>query len=287
LLAPGPEMLQSLTGKPTLAVLPLWREHGLPEEDGVFDAPAVGSGLSVAIVAYPYISNLDEFAPLSRVPDISLSWARQAKTVASADVLILPGSKNVAADLGWLRQRGLDAAIAAHVAADKPTLAICGGLQMLGSEIRDPHGVEGQAQGLDLLPYATEFQLLKHHRRASHTLAPLSGFWAPLSGITFDAYEIRHGQTRPTLPPAATHAPPPASLAPPPRGGVLRPVLADHCGWQYGQTLALYVHGLLESASAMRALFGLQTPTLDDTFDGLADFIDPCFAPGALMSLLR
>ena len=275
LLAPGPMMLQSLTSIPTLAVLPMWREHGLPEEDGVYDARSSGSGLSVAIVAYPYISNLDEFATLTKVPGLSLSWARQPHSIAAADVLVLPGSKNVAADLSWLRARGLDAAISAHVAADKPTLAICGGLQMLGGEIRDPHGIEGEAQGLRLLPYATEFQRQKLYRRATHTLAPLSGFWAPLSGVTFDAYEIRHGHTHPTAATAATGAMP------------LQPVLEDHCGWQHGQCLAVYVHGLFESPAVMRGLFGRDTPTLEDTFDGLADFIDAHFAPGVLMSLLN
>jgi adenosylcobyric acid synthase len=119
LLAPGPEMLQTLTGVPTLAVLPMWRDHGLPEEDGVFDACATGTGLSVAVVAYPYISNLDEFAPLTQVPGLTLRWARQPQTIAAADLLVLPGSKNVAGDLAWLRQHGLDTAIAAHVCADK------------------------------------------------------------------------------------------------------------------------------------------------------------------------
>jgi adenosylcobyric acid synthase len=274
LLAPGPEMLQNLTGVPTLAVLPMWREHGLPEEDGVFDASASGSGLSVAVVAYPFISNLDEFAPLTQVPGLTLCWARQPQAIAAADLLVLPGSKNVAGDLAWLRQRGLDTAIAAHVSADKPTLAICGGLQMLGSEIRDPHGVEGLGLGLGLLPYWTEFQRLKRYRHATHTLAPLSGFWAPLSGVTFDAYEIRHGQSFPTVPPASTPIP-------------CRSVLAENCGWQQGQTLAVYLHGLFESPRVMRALFGQETPTLDDTLNRLADFVDAHFAPGILMSLLR
>jgi len=275
LLAPGPQMLQSLTGVPTLAVLPMWRDHGLPEEDGVFDSSASGSGLSVAVVAYPYISNLDEFAPLSKVPELSLSWARRPQTIASADLLVLPGSKNVAGDLAWLRQRGLDTAIAAHISADKPTLAICGGLQILGSEIRDPHGVEGQGVGLGLLPYATEFQRLKRCRHGSHTLGPLSGFWAPLSGLTFDAYEIRHGHSFPTLPPGSALT------------AGLRSVLAENGGWQQGQTLALYLHGLFESPRVMRALFGSATPTLDDTLNGLADFVDARFAPGTLMSLLE
>ena len=92
LLAPGPETLAKLTGIPTVAVLPPWREHGLPEEDGVYDARPSGSGLSVAVLAYPYISNLDEFTPLRNVPGLSLSWAREAQSIASADVLRLPGS---------------------------------------------------------------------------------------------------------------------------------------------------------------------------------------------------
>jgi len=274
LLAPGPEMLQSLTGVSTLAVLPMWREHGLPEEDGVFDSSASGSGLSVAVVAYPYISNLDEFAPLNKVPGLSLSWARRPQTIANADLLVLPGSKHVAGDLAWLRERGLDAAIAAHISADKPTLAICGGLQILGGEIRDPHGVEGRGVGLGLLPYATEFQRLKRCRHGSHTLGPLSGFWTSLSGLTFDAYEIRHGHSFPTPPPGPALAP------------GLRSVLAENAGWQQGQTLALYLHGLFESPRVMHALFGSATPTLDDTLNRLADFVDAHFAPGTLMSLL-
>jgi adenosylcobyric acid synthase len=267
-------MLQALTGVPTLAVLPMWREHGLPEEDGVFEARPSGAGLSVAVVAYPYLSNLDEFAPLRRVPGVSLSWARQRSAIAAADLLVLPGSKNVAADLVWLREGGLDGAIAAHVAAGKPALAICGGLQMLGGEIRDPHAVEGRAQGLGLLPYSTEFQQQKHYRRATHTFAPLTGFWAPLSGISLEAYEIHHGLTRPTGPAAFATLP-------------LEAALPGHCGWQHGQTLAIYVHGIFESPAVLRGLFGQNTPTLDDTFNGLADFIDAHFEPGVLMSLLK
>jgi adenosylcobyric acid synthase len=272
LLAPAPETLEELTGVPTLAVLPFWRDHGLPEEDGVFDARPAGTGLSVVVVAYPYISNLDEFAPLRRVPGLSLSWARQPESIAAADLLVLPGSKHVAADLGWLRDRGLDAAIAAHIAADKPTLAICGGLQMLGCAIDDPHGVEGSAQGLGLLPCATEFSPAKRYRHGAYTFDDLGGFWAPLQGIKFTGYEIHHGTTRLEANAQSGHAP--------------RAVLADGAGWQSGRLLALYPHGLFESAAVVRALFGAEAPTLEDTLDGLADFIDTRFAPGVLASLL-
>jgi adenosylcobyric acid synthase len=272
LLAPGPEMLEELTGVPTLGVLPLWRGHGLPEEDGVFDAPATGAGMNVAIVAYPRISNLDEFAPLRRVPGISLSWVRQAQTIAAAHLLILPGSKHVAADLAWLRASGLDAAIRSHVEAGKPVLAICGGLQMLGHGITDPHGVEGSSTGLGLLPLATEFQAAKRYRRDRYALGCLSGYWAPLSGLCFDAYEIRHGKTE---------------RLPLQRSGALTSVLPDDAGFQYGATLGLYTHGLFEDAGALRALFGAEVPTLDDTFEGLGNFIDRHLGAGALAALLR
>jgi adenosylcobyric acid synthase len=271
LLAPAPAMLQSLTGIPTLGVLPMWRDHGLPEEDGVFDAQPAGAGLSIIVVAYPRISNLDEFTPLRRVPGVSLAWAREAQTVARADLLILPGSKHVAEDLQWLRRTGLDAAILAHVQAGKPTLAICGGLQILGRELADPYGVEGEAHGLCLLPLSTEFQSSKRYQHRGYTFPALGGFWARLSHVSFDAYEIRHGLTRPCLDADASS---------------LRAALAEGCGWQSGETLALYTHGLFENAAVLRALFGQQVPTLEDTFDGLADFIEQHIGARALMSLL-
>jgi len=272
LLAPGPQMLQSLTGVPTLGILPMWRDHGLPEEDGVFDGQPTGVGLSIVVVAYPRISNLDEFTPLRRMPGVSLSWAREAHTVAAADLLILPGSKHVPEDLQWLRQAGLDAAIVAHVKAGKPTLAICGGLQLLGQELADPYGVEGSGEGLRLLALSTEFQASKRYQRRSYTFTTLGGFWARLSNVSFDAYEIRHGLTRHRFDEDVDS---------------LRPVLPDGCGWQCGEILAIYTHGLFENAGVLRALFGEQVPTLDDTFDGLADFIDQHIGARTLMSLLK
>ncbi len=273
LLAPGPQMLETLTGVRTIGVLPLWREHGLPEEDGVFDAPSPGTRMTVAIIAYPRISNLDEFAPLRRVRDISLTWARRAQSIAAADLLILPGSKHVASDVAWLRAGGLDAAILRHVKAGKPVLAICGGLQMLGVAITDPHGVEGSAAGLGLLPVSTEFQANKRQHRDRYTFGLLTGYWAPLSGLCFDAYEIRHGRTL-RLP----HEAP---------GVALTSVLPDDAGFQCGAMLGLYTHGVFEDAGVLRALFGAEVPSLDDTFDGLADFIDTHLGVGVLSALLQ
>jgi adenosylcobyric acid synthase len=277
----------------------MWREHGLPEEDGVFTgdggattpARAAGAGpwrtgLTVAIVAYPYISNLDEFTPLRGVPGLMLRWARDRGALAGADLLILPGSKSVAADAAWIRGRGLDGAIAAHIAGGKPTLAICGGLQILGAEIRDPLGVEGGGPGLGLLPFSTEFQGEKRYRRKRQRLAGTRGFWAGLDGIEFDAYEIRHGETIPHGGGSSGERIGAAGLPGTP-GDVLRPVLPDRCGWQHGQTLAIYTHGMLESTAVMHAIFGVDIRTLDDTLDGLADYVGRHFAAGTLAALLE
>ena len=274
LLAPGPEMLQAMTGVPTVGVLPLVRHHGLPEEDGVFDASAggvSGNGMSVVVVAYPRISNLDEFQSLKAVPGMRSRWARDAQTVGGADLLILPGSKHVAEDLRWLESTGLAAAIRRHARADKPLLAICGGLQMLGSALLDPQGVEGSGPGLGLWPLSTCYDADKIHRRANHTLRGVTGHWRALDGVRFDAYEIRHGRS-------TVHAgPAPAPVA----------VLPDGAGWQLGNTLALYTHGLFENTGVMHALFGTHTPSLDSCFDGLADLIDAHMDTRFLASLIE
>ena len=144
---------------------------------------------------------------------------------------------------------------------------------MLGHQVDDPDGVEGAACGLRLLPLATEFRNPKRYQRGTYTLAKLTGFWAPLSELLFEAYEIRHGQTRTVLEDTKPDA--------------LYAVLPDDCGWQCGSTLALYTHGLFENPDVMRALFGRNVPTLDDTFNGLADFVDEHLGRRALASLLE
>ena len=275
LLAPGPEMLQSMTGVPTVGVLPLVRHHGLPEEDGVFDAApcgdALGSDVSIVVVAYPRVSNLDEFQPLKAVPGVRLHWARDPQTMDGADLLILPGSKHVAEDLRWLEATGLAAAIRRHATADKPLLAICGGLQMLGHDLLDPQGVESGGTGLGLLPLDTRYDADKIQRRASHTLRGVTGHWFALDGMRFESYEIRHGRS--SLHASAT----PAPIA----------VLPDGAGWQLGNTLALYTHGLFENTAVMQALFGAHTPNLDSCFDGLADLLDAHMDTRFLASLIE
>ena len=298
LLAPGPQRLEDMTGVPTLAVLPMWRGHGLPEEDGVFDdaptGPAAGHGLPrerilrVAVVAYPRISNLDEFQPLRSAPGVRLIWARHPAQLNDVDCVILPGSKHTTSDLAWLRQQELDAAIGAHAARGGAVLGVCGGLQMLGHALEDPFGVETAEKhsvpGLGLLALRTHFAPDKLLCATSARFADARAMGAPmdrggnglswhaLAGVAVGGYEIRHGRTEAL----STDAQP-----------VLHDGQGQCLGWRQGAVLGVYLHGMFESDAVLRALLGAGAPSLDRVMDGLADFVDQHFEPGALLRLLE
>ena len=285
LLAPAPQMLQELTGVPTVATIPMQWHHGLPEEDGVFDdrsSTAAGAvHTTVAVIAYPRISNLDEFQPLKNVPGVRLVWVRSPAGLAGlkpTDWVVLPGSKATAADLAWLRAQGLDEAIAAHARQGGSVLGVCGGLQMLGEALIDTAGIDGNAPGLGLLPLVTTFEPAKTVQRSTVRFGTLQGAWAALSGVQASGYEIHHGQT-------AQH---PAMAA----GGDVAREVVPGLAWQNGagNVLGLYLHGLLEDPAALQALFGRDgaapVPTLDAVMEGLARTVDAHFEPGVLNALV-
>ena len=288
LLAPAPQMLQDLTGIPTVATLPMWWQHGLPEEDGVFDiAPTLVAARpvfqTIAVVAYPRISNLDEFQPLKNIPGVRLLWVRSpvelAGLVPGRDWIVLPGSKHTSGDLAWLRAQGLDAAVSAFAGQGGAVLGICGGLQMLGEALIDPHGIDGNAPGLGLLSLVTVFEVDKTVRHTQATFGPVQGLWAGLSGVTVSGYEIHHGHTQQAGLVQASE--------------LAQPAMPDGLAWQNpaGNVLGLYLHGLFEDPAALQALFdpgGTQAlPTLDAVFDGLADYIGRYFEPDFLAGLIQ
>jgi adenosylcobyric acid synthase len=285
LLAPGPRLLQESTGLPLAGVVPMRRDHGLPEEDGWLQlaqsAPAesaeseesAGGVLQVAVVAPPHISNLDEFQPLTRVPGLRLTWVRRLEELQGADWIVLPGSKQTSGDLEWLRSRGLESAIRQHAALGKPVLGICGGLQMLGRTLSDPHGCDGaeihDMPGLGLLPLSTHFESQKYLSRGEVRFCDqAASAWAALCGVRAEAYEIRCGQTA-----ADTGS------------AVLFDGAGQAIGWQAGSVLGVYAHGLFESAAVIRALFGARVPTLEDSFELLADMAQTHLDPALLRRL--
>jgi len=280
LLAPAPEMLQTLTGVPTVAVLPMWWQHGLPEEDGVFDDRSRATGVvtrTVAVVAYPRISNLDEFQPLKNVPGVRLLWARSPAGLAglhTSDWVVLPGSKHTSSDLAWLRTQGLDDAIANHAKRGGAVLGICGGLQMLGEALVDAHGIDGNAAGLGLLPVVTHFAADKTVRRTTASFGEVRGAWSALSRVPASGYEIHHGHTQ-------AHAAMAAA------GRIAHEVMPG-LAWQNeaGNVMGSYLHGLFEDAAVMQAMFGTQTPTLETVFEGLAEYLDDHMSPDVLRNLV-
>jgi adenosylcobyric acid synthase len=252
LLTPAPEDLQRTTGMSYLGLLP-FVDHGLPDEDGAAPPSLRPGSPRVAAVRYPTASNLDELKPLEQVAE--LVWARRADDLDGVDLVVLPGSKHVSADLTWLREQGLGEAIAAAARRGTRVLGICGGLQMLGHEIVDTGGVDGDAVGLALLPVKTTFERTKRIESVEVTFARLPRPWHVLSGTTVRGYEIRHGETVPT----SSHI----EALPHGRGFVRESILG------------ISVHGAFEQPEVVQALFGRRPARpLEDVFEDLADLVE-------------
>jgi adenosylcobyric acid synthase len=258
LLAPAPAELERLTGVPVAGVL-RWLEHGLPDEDGAAQPSGRAGGRPrIAVVRYPTASNLDEFRSVEQVADVC--FASTPPDLDDATLIVLPGSKQVAADLVWLAATGLADAISEWAAAGGRVLGICGGLQMLGS-LRD-------GTGLGLLPVATEFAPDKLTRRIAVCFAILPAPWHALSGLSVAAYEIRHGRTTAT-------------------GPVLEAV-GGGLGFLRGSVLGVSFHGLFEDSFVLQALFdAAPSRSLDLAFDELADAVEQHLDTAAVAALAR
>jgi adenosylcobyric acid synthase len=199
LLADAHCFLEQRTGKPVFGIIPWLPDLGLPQEDsvsfkaGIYDRPQpAGVHVEIALIDLPHISNFTDIEPLLAEPDVWLRTVRQADALGQPDCIILPGSKNVLADLAWLKESGLDRALR-KLATEGSTelIGICGGFQMLGHAVTDPHGIEGKpgscSNGLGLLDLTTELAKDK-------TLTRRQGLHLP-SGLPVCGYEIHHGRS--------------------------------------------------------------------------------------------
>jgi adenosylcobyric acid synthase len=191
LLQPGIDWLEAYTGKRVLGVLPYLHGLHLDAEDAIITAQvptATESQLRVIVPVFSRISNHTDFDALRLHPQIDLQFVGPGQIPPEADLIILPGSKNVRMDLQWLKDNHWPATISRHLRYGGKVIGICGGFQMLGQSIDDPEGIEGPAgssQGLGLLEMSTALRADKQLQQVSGTLA--------VNAAAIDGYEIHCG----------------------------------------------------------------------------------------------
>ena len=291
LLQSGLDWLEARTGRPVLGVLPYLHGLFLDAEDALADARADKGEARLRVVApvYPRISNHTDLDALRLHPQVDFRWVGPGQAIPPADLIVLPGSKAVQADLAWLRTQGWDDAIRRHLRYGGKLVAICGGYQMLGRQLHDPLGLEGRPASVDGLGLIDAETVLE----AEKQLVNVNGTLQLPGRPAVQGYEIHMGVTRG---PALTR---PSALL----GSTQR---ADGVLSEDGQILGTYVHGLFDHPDALTAL--LAWAGVDDAqridlaarreadLDRLADSLETslhldrladCFGPGAAASALR
>ena len=191
----GRKMLENLCDIPVLGVVPYYHDIHIEEEDSVAlaakSAAAQQGKINVAVVLLRHISNFTDFNALERDPRVHLFYTNNVEELSKADIIILPGTKSTLDDLYELRRNGVAQAILQARRRGASVLGICGGYQMMGCQICDPHHVEGSLEalpGLGLLPTVTEMLPEKVTRQIHFTLAAGSS--------DMEGYEIHMGLTR-------------------------------------------------------------------------------------------
>ncbi len=189
----GLHYLEETTGLPVLGLIPYFRHIQIDPEDGmpletVIDPPTrpQPGKINIACIRLPHISNFTDFNPLIRNEHVSLHYLSKPRNLEGYDALILPGTKNVRFDLQWLKETGWKKPITNF---SGNILGVCGGYQMLGRQIHDPHGIEGEpgsSDGFHLLDIETTLEKEKVLSRSQGNLA---------DGTFIDGYEIHMGQT--------------------------------------------------------------------------------------------
>ncbi len=236
LLQPGLDWLEQRTGKPVLGTLPYLHNLHLEAEDAIntHSSSSVAAPLKVVIPTLPRISNHTDFDPLRLHPQVALHFVAPGKAPPPADLVILPGSKNVASDLNWLRQQGWEKYLQQHLRYGGKLLGICGGYQMLGTHIHDPDSIESKqqkSQGLGLLDFSTT---LKSHKKLRRSTGKLT-----LGNTHISGYQIHAGVSQ---------------------GPALQRPLMVLDGKEDGvisddkQIIGSYLHGLFEQSEACQEL---------------------------------
>ena len=234
ILQPGIDILEKICGVPVAGVIP-YTHVDIDDEDSLSTRFHTGDGrkdIDIAVVKLPRISNFTDVSPLERFESVSVRYIERPDQLHQPDMILLPGTKSTIADLLWLRQSGLEAAICQQAARGCIVFGICGGYQMLGTSIRDPLGVEAagvtEVKGMGLLPMDTVFQGEKVQQQTGGVFGTIPGPLHSLSGMAYTGYEIHMGRSGQQLPPLVS------------RDNV------------YGS----YIHGIFDGAGIAQAVIG-------------------------------
>lgn len=202
LLDSGLKFLKERTGIPTLGIVPYFRNIAIAQEDSMHLDNRINNSaeglLDIVIVRIPRISNYDDFDPLD-TPISKVRYAKEPCEIDGADLIIIPGSKSTLNDLAHLRKTGIaDAILKSHKENDTPVIGICGGYQMLGRALFDPHKVESELSstfGLGLLDANTTFLEEKSTTQAKGVITASCGIFNGMKGLSVIGYEIHMGRT--------------------------------------------------------------------------------------------
>ncbi len=287
LLAEAHRFMDEHTGRPVFGVVPYLKDLALPQEDSVAlrdgcygNRRAGPDQVEIAVIDLPHISNYTDIDALHGEPDTAVRFVARPGDLGRPQAVILPGSKNVAGDLAFLVERGLDTAVHRYVQAGGSVIGICGGYQMLGRSVRDPHRLESeraQVAGIGLLPVESELASDKILRRRHGVHLA--------SGHTVVGYEIHHGRTTDSGHP------------------VIRFDDGSFCGCHdgSGRVWGAYLHGIFDDdrfrrwfVDELRAAKGLPKTGLvlapydiDTNLEALAAAIRPCFSLEQIYRLLE
>lgn len=195
ILAPGLKMVEEKTGIPVLGVVPYIRVD-IDDEDSLaprLSAKSEVKPLDIAIIRIPRMSNFTDFAPLEAHEVIGARYVQSAEELHNPDMVIIPGTKSTMDDLLWMRQNGIESAIQKLASSGTPVLGVCGGYQMMGEKLQDPHHIEGDLEemhGMGLLPTETTFTQIKTRTRFTADVKAKD-----FEGAKLDGYEIHMGES--------------------------------------------------------------------------------------------
>ena len=201
ILEPGLETLEQLCGVPVAGVIP-YVHVDIDDEDSLstrFTRDTGRKDIDLAVIRLPRISNFTDFAPFERFENVSVRYVEKVSDLHDPDMIMLPGTKSTIADLKWLRESGLEAAVLKAASAGTPIFGICGGYQMLGRSVSDPEQVEAagisEISGMNLLDMDTLFRGEKVQTQTEGIFENIPGLFSCLNGLAYQGYEIHMGRS--------------------------------------------------------------------------------------------